>query len=188
MYHSKYIDEKSVTSDEMQRCLKEGIAGIKGEDALMLIDAVIDEDLERAVKGICKVGEKAPLTKENIKKWFDNAETNVFSTYNGSPFSEDEINDFLDETGIGYENDNVDYAEVDWDKVMDYLGRTEDASISFHYYNYGAVFMDMTKDGINISVPFPSEDIIGYIEECKTPEMCKELLAKRKETVSRERE
>ena len=139
MYHSKYIDEKSVTSDEMQRCLKEGIAGIKGEDALMLIDAVIDEDLE---------GEKAPLTKENIKKWFDNAETNVFSTYNGSPFSEDEINDFLDETGIGYENDNVDYAEVDWDKVMDYLGRTEDASISFHYYNYGAVFMDMRSFSI----------------------------------------
>lgn len=187
MYQSKYIDKKT-QEKEWKEILNEGVNGIKGEDALMLIDAVIDEDLERAVKGICNVGEKTPLTKENIKKWFDNAETNVFSTYNGSPFSEDEINDFLTETGIGYENDNVDYAKVDWDKVMEYLGKTEDALISFHYYNYGAIFMDMKKDGINISIPFPSEDIIGYIEECKTPEMCRKLLAKKKEAVSREKE
>lgn len=195
MYHSKYVDEKTQEKEWFEEILNEGVNGIKGEDVNILIDALLDDCLQRATNGICEVGQTAPLTRENIKKWFDN-EASFFPVF-ASYFCEAEDTDsyekgeqkFEAETGFkSYEN--IRYENIDWDKVINHLNETEDTMVSLHYRTFGEVCMDLSKEGININISFPDDYIIEDIEENSeyVQQVYKSFLEKKKRAVSKEKE
>lgn len=98
------------------------------------------------------------LTVENIKKFTDKA----WQLWNS--YSDDEIAKRFDKNGAGCED--VDPSLVDWEGLIDHIKSGKPGTYNLHQYaDYGCIFLDLEKDGLSVSCPFPSGCLSEHLEE-----------------------
>ena len=114
-------------------------------EAMMEAFAKYEEDTYKAL-----YTEDSSLSVENIKKYFDNTDTNIWNTYT-------DYNFFTDNPGVMEEDDdNVTFSDYDWEKIIEIVKKTDEYSINLHHYEgYATIFLDFNKDGLVISNAFP---------------------------------
>ena len=130
-FYEKYTGEKEDEETE------------KTGNAMIEAFAKYEEETYKAL-----YAEDSSLCIENIKKYFDNTDTNIWNTYTDHSF-------FTDNPGVMEDDDcDVKFSDYDWEKIIE-IAKTDKYDINLHHYeSYATIFLNFNKDGFDIQNAF----------------------------------